>query len=154
MNIQIKKIKTDNGESTYKWILADKKSKDLFDILTKQSFANAKEVIKDLSKHTFLILYAQVEWWSDDIGIIFFTDKLHDRVVPSIEFSLQFQDWENWNKPWSMSSFAKQFELNIAKLNNKNILYSQEDSDSMLNGQQQVLYSAFVPAETALLYIL
>ncbi|HSY61789.1 MAG TPA: hypothetical protein VK796_07925, partial [Cytophaga sp.] len=83
---------------------------------------------------SFILARFDVDWWEDTMYICFFLDELHDHVIPSIQISLQFQDWEEWNKPWSMSSFANEFEENIRRLNNNKFEYYQEEPDSMLNG--------------------
>jgi hypothetical protein len=129
--LTIKVIRIADKEN--EWIL-DKKSSDKdFDILYQKSFNEARSLVKN-RKFNFIIAYFDVDWWEDHLSISVFLDKLHDHVIPSIEFSLQFQDWEEWNKPWSMSSFASEFEENIKKLNDKRFQYYQEDPDSMLNG--------------------
>ncbi len=115
------------------WILDEKKSGKEFNILYQNSFNEARELVKK-TKFSFIMAWFEVDWWEDNLYVCVFLDKLHDHVIPSIQFSLQFQDWEEWNKPWSMSSFANQFEENIKKLSDKKFAYYQEDPDSMLNG--------------------
>jgi hypothetical protein len=125
--MRINKKEKGSGAIEYEWVTVDNESSKDFNILTKKSFKEAK-------KHNLLITYIDVDWWNDNLMLMFFFEKLHDRIIPSIELSLQFQDWEYWNKPWSMSSFAKEFEVNVKKLGNEKFEYYQEDSDSMLNG--------------------
>ncbi len=134
MTIQLIKRDAEKGKAKYDWVLEDKKSKKEFKLLTKESFSEAKKSITEISKYNFLIAHFDVNWWDGSLMLMFFFDKLHARKIPSIEFSLQFEEWEDWNKPWSMSSFAKEFEATINKLSDTCFEYYQEDPDSMLNG--------------------
>lgn len=115
------------------WVHNEKKSGKEFDILYQNSFSEARELVKG-KKFNFILAWFEVDWWEDNISVCVFLDKRHDHVIPSVQFCLQFQDWEKWNKPWSMSSFANQFEENVKKLSDKRFVYYQEDPDSMLNG--------------------
>lgn len=129
MIIQIKKINKSEDE----WVSNDKKSKEELQILNEKTFNEARALVKNL-EYNFITVQFDVEWWESYIMIIVYLDNLHDRIIPSIELSLQIQDWEDWNKPWSMSSFANKFEENVKQLNNLQFIYYQEDPDSMLNG--------------------
>jgi hypothetical protein len=129
--LTIKIISSKEAEND--WVLEEKESFKKFDILHQHTFDEARDIVKK-SKDNFIIAYFEVDWWEDNLSVCVFLDKLRDYVTPSIEFSMQFQDWEDWNKPWSMSSFANEFEQNIKKLNDKQFKYYQEDQESMLNG--------------------
>jgi hypothetical protein len=100
----------------------------VIDILTSHSF---NEVGAILAKFGYGI---EVEWWDNSISIDFICGKYFDKPFPCIQINLQLQEWEHWAKPWSMSSLAKQFEININELANEKIKYWQDDEDSILNG--------------------
>lgn len=103
-------------------------NKDVIDILTNHSF---NEVGIFLSKFGFKI---NVDWWSDRFELDILCNNYFHEKTPCIIIELQFQEWDHWDKPWSMSSFAKELEINIKGLGNENIKYLQEDSNTVLNG--------------------
>lgn len=101
------------------------------------------EVITILQDNTFnevgknftMISYAtELEYWKDYVEIDIICSEYFDVKIPCIKIRLQFDNWEQWTKPWSMSSVAKQFEINIEELSKGKIKYWQDDDDSILNG--------------------
>jgi hypothetical protein len=103
-------------------------NEEVISLLTSYSF---NEVGKTFTKFSFDI---DEDWWDNSFDIDIYCNEYYDTKIPSIKVNLQFQEWEHWAKPWSMSSVAKQLEINIGELSNNKIKYWQDDEDSMLNG--------------------
>lgn len=97
-------------------------------IITSNTFS---EVGKSLSKFGYDI---DADWWENYLDIAVICSEYYGSKIPSIKINLQLQEWEHWAKPWSMSSLAKEIEINIKNLNDNRIIYWQDDPDSMLNG--------------------
>lgn len=102
-----------------------------------------EEIISIINNHTFnqvaeklshFKFHLSFEWWENRIDIEINCSEYWSRKYPSIKIDLQLQEWEHWNKPWSMSSLAKEFEINVNKLENPKLKYWQDDPESMLNG--------------------
>jgi hypothetical protein len=103
-------------------------NEEVIDVLTSHSFS---EIGKTFSEIGYAI---DIEWWENWIDIDIYCSTYYKIRIPCIKINLQLQDWEHWAKPWSMSSLAKQFEINVNALANEKIKYWQEEEDSMLNG--------------------
>lgn len=109
---------------TYSHFYNDK----VIDILKKQSFS---EIGKTFTNIGFGL---DVEWWDNWIDVDVYCNQYDEIKPPCIKLNLQIQEWEHWAKPWSISSVAKQFEVNVKKCRDVKIKYWQEDDESILNG--------------------
>jgi len=101
---------------------------DVIDILIGHSF---REVGEHFTKLHFSYDY---DWWDSSVSIEIICNKSLNDNFPALRIDLQLQDWEHWAKPWSMASVAKQLEINVKHLKNNQVIYWQDDEDSMLNG--------------------
>ncbi|MCC9134863.1 hypothetical protein ACFSKU_19830 [Pontibacter silvestris] len=115
---------------------------EIINILTSHTF---EEISKSFSKFTFP---REVNWWDDSLDIKVYCNHYFKQEIPCTTIELRLNDWEHWAKPWSMSSLAKEFETNIARLGNERISYWQEDDETVLNGFG-IEYK--VPSSTALI---
>ncbi|MET3035321.1 hypothetical protein ABXT08_04420 [Chryseobacterium sp. NRRL B-14859] len=103
-------------------------NEEVISILISHSF---REVGKQLTKISFSY---DLDWWDYRISISIICKEVSYEKSPYIRINLQLQDWEHWTKPWSMSSLAKQFEINTQQLKHEKIKYWQNEEDSILNG--------------------
>lgn len=101
---------------------------DIVNILTGHTFS---EVGKLFSKFLYEL---KVEWWHNSIDLEINCNNSKKFQRPSIAIHLELKKWENWAKPWSMSSVAKEIEKGISELNEAKIKYWQEDTDSIMEG--------------------
>lgn len=103
-------------------------SEEVIDILLNNSF---EEVGVFLHNFHFEL---RKSWWDDNLSVDIFCNEYHNEYFPSIKVTLELQAWEHWSKPWSISNFNQKLKENIENLNNLNVVYWQNDKESLLNG--------------------
>lgn len=74
------------------------------------------------------------EWWNDDLEVDLTCNEFYDIDFPQITLTLRFQDWDQWNKPWSMSQVAAEIGRLVEASTNPRIQYYTDDEESILNG--------------------
>lgn len=114
---------------------------DVIDIFRKYSFKEIGEIFTNIG------FGVKQEWWDDLIDIDVYCNTHYETKIPCIKVNLQIQHWEHWAKPWSISTLANQFEINVVALGYENINYWQEDEESVLNG----FGLEYFPADDALI---
>ncbi|MCW3466661.1 hypothetical protein [Chitinophaga nivalis] len=79
-------------------------------------------------------IHKTVSWWEDQLDIAIYCNTTYDDDAPQIRINLNIQNWEYWNKPWSMLDVATTFSNCITENHYNTVEYWQADEDSMLNG--------------------
>lgn len=103
-------------------------NKEIIDILINHSF---KDVGQSL---TYFEYGEERDWWENWVSITVYCHKLGSYKIPMIKLNMEFQEWEHWNKPWSVARVAEEFEREVLKLNDNKLKYWQDDPDSIVNG--------------------
>lgn len=102
-------------------------NEEIIELLLNYSF---KEIGNSIPKFEF---YKEFDWWGDLLEIGIYCKEYSNEKIPCIKITLQLLEMEHWAKPWSVSSLAQEFELNIVSLGNDKLKYWQEDPDSIMN---------------------
>lgn len=92
------------------------------------------KVIEILKKHSFSEIGRTFTNVGFGLDVDVYCNPYYKIKPPCIKLNLQIQEWEHWAKPWSISSLAKQFEVNVKEFEEVNIQYFQDDEESILNG--------------------